>query len=153
MRADRMHARGRAGRLTTSVTLGFAGSPHAPVVRRRPSAVSVRTDESAWRLCNRLATLLPFVVPAAVPLAPFALGFASHGLGWSVVLTFTTLFSVGAACAGHRDRWWVASPMIDEAAVVHPQSLVRQGPRDRRREKMCRICRCEAPEEGQLFET
>jgi len=82
--------------------------------------LSIRSNESALAAENRpeeeasparhgLATLLAFIVAGAVPLAPFAMGFASHGLSWSVGLTFATLFSVGALRALVTvDRWWVA---------------------------------------------
>jgi VIT1/CCC1 family predicted Fe2+/Mn2+ transporter len=80
-------------------------------IRSNESALAAesRPEEEASPARHGLATLLAFVVAGAVPLAPFALGFASHGLRWSVGLTFATLFSVGALRAVVTvDRWWVA---------------------------------------------
>ena len=82
--------------------------------------LSIRSNESALAAQNRpqeeasparhgLATLLAFVVAGAVPLSPFALGISGHGLEWSVLLTFSALFTVGALRALVTiDRWWVA---------------------------------------------
>jgi VIT1/CCC1 family predicted Fe2+/Mn2+ transporter len=80
-------------------------------IRSNESALAAqgRAEEEASPARHGLATLLAFVVAGSVPLAPFALGFASHELGWSVVLTFTMMFSVGALRALVTvDRWWVA---------------------------------------------
>ena len=72
-------------------------------------AAQDRPEEEASPARHGLATLLAFVIAGAVPLAPFALGFASHELKWSIALTFATLFSVGALRALVTvDRWWVA---------------------------------------------
>jgi vacuolar iron transporter family protein len=80
-------------------------------IRSNESALAAqdRPEEEASPARHGLATLLAFVIAGAVPLAPFALGFASHELKWSIALTFATLFSVGALRALVTvDRWWVA---------------------------------------------
>ena len=82
--------------------------------------LSIRSHESALAAQNRpqeeanparhgIATLLAFIAAGAVPLAPFALGFAEHGFVWSTVLTFGMMFAVGALRALITiERWWVA---------------------------------------------
>src|SRR5215204_2586489 len=56
------------------------------------------------------ATFLAFVLAGSVPLLPYALGASlSVGLFTSVLLTFLTLFAVGASRALVTvSRWWVA---------------------------------------------
>ena len=80
-------------------------------IRSNESALAAqdRPEEEAHPARHGLATLLAFVVAGAVPLAPFALGAPGSRLAWSVVLTFVTLFTVGALRALVTvDRWWVA---------------------------------------------
>jgi vacuolar iron transporter family protein len=56
-----------------------------------------------------VATLLSLVAAGAVPLAPFAVGFADHGLAWSCGLTFAMMFVVGALRSLVTiERWWTA---------------------------------------------
>ncbi len=58
-------------------------------------------------LKHGVATLLAFVVAGAVPLAPYLFPGTSSQLVLSTVLTFTTLFLLGASRAlVTRDRWW-----------------------------------------------
>ena len=81
--------------------------------------LAIRADEHAreteglpelerhpWK--HGLATLLAFVVAGAVPLTPYLmLRTSSHQLVVSTILTFTTLFVLGALRAlVTRDRWW-----------------------------------------------
>jgi len=81
--------------------------------------LAIRADERAreteglpelerhpWK--HGLATLLAFVVAGAVPLTPYLmLRTSSHQLVVSTILTFTTLFVLGALRAlVTRDRWW-----------------------------------------------
>lgn len=82
--------------------------------------LSIRSNESALAAQNKpeeeasparhgFATLLSFVAAGAVPLAPFAFGFAAHGLAWSIVLTFVMLFTIGALRGLVTiERWWEA---------------------------------------------
>jgi vacuolar iron transporter family protein len=82
--------------------------------------LSIRSHESARAAQNLpeeessparhgIATLLAFVVAGTVPLAPFALGFAGHGLALSAFLTFATMFVVGALRSLVTvERWWRA---------------------------------------------
>ena len=82
--------------------------------------LSIRSNESARAAQNLpeeesrpvrhgIATLLAFVAAGAVPLAPFALGYADHGLAWSSALTFGMMFVVGALRSLVTvERWWVA---------------------------------------------
>jgi VIT1/CCC1 family predicted Fe2+/Mn2+ transporter len=81
---------------------------------------SIRANESARAAQNLpeeesrparhgIATLLAFVAAGAVPLAPFALGFADHGLAWSSALTFGMMFAIGALRSLVTvERWWVS---------------------------------------------
>lgn len=80
--------------------------------------LAIRADEHAreteglpelerhpWK--HGLATLLAFVVAGAVPLTPYLILRTSHQLVVSTILTFTTLFVLGALRAlVTRDRWW-----------------------------------------------
>jgi vacuolar iron transporter family protein len=65
-------------------------------------------EAHAWR--HALATLLAFVTAGVVPLLPFVFGAASGArFEWSVALTLTALFLVGAARgAVTADAWWKA---------------------------------------------
>ena len=67
-------------------------------------------EEEAHPAKHGLATLLAFVGAGAVPLLPFALlTGAGARLTGSIVLTFTTLFVIGALRAVVTiDRWWLA---------------------------------------------
>ena len=66
--------------------------------------------EEAHPARHGLATLLAFVGAGGVPLLPFALlTGAGARLTGSIVLTFTTLFVIGALRAVVTiDRWWLA---------------------------------------------
>jgi len=80
--------------------------------------LAIRADERAreaeglpelerhpWK--HGLATLLAFVVAGAVPLTPYLILRTSQQLVVSTILTFTTLFVLGALRAlVTRDRWW-----------------------------------------------
>jgi len=80
-------------------------------IRSREGALAAQNlpEEEARPARHGLATLLAFVLAGAVPLAPVALGYADYQFGWSIGLTFTTLFAVGALRAVVTvDRWWVA---------------------------------------------
>jgi VIT1/CCC1 family predicted Fe2+/Mn2+ transporter len=81
--------------------------------------LAIRADERAretdglpelerhpWK--HGLATLLAFVVAGAVPLMPYLFpGRSSRQLVTSTILTFATLFLLGAVRAAiTRDRWW-----------------------------------------------
>ena len=81
--------------------------------------LAIRADERAreteglpelerhpWK--HGLATLLAFVIAGAVPLTPYLiLRTSSHQLVVSTILTFVTLFVLGALRAlVTRDRWW-----------------------------------------------
>lgn len=63
-------------------------------------------ERDPWK--HGLATLLAFVVAGAVPLIPYLiLRTSSQQLVVSTILTFTTLFVLGALRAlVTRDRWW-----------------------------------------------
>ena len=91
-------------------------------IRSNESALAAqdRPEEEASPARHGLATLLAFVVAGAVPLAPYALGITGPTLTWSVVLTFTTLFTVGALRALVTvDRWWIAGlEMLGLGAAV-----------------------------------
>ena len=66
-------------------------------------------EEEAYPWKHGTATLLAFVGAGAIPLLPFL--FADEALRpiWSTVLTFLTLFFVGAARATlTEERWWRA---------------------------------------------
>lgn len=71
-------------------------------------------EEEASPFRHGVATFLAFVVAGAVPLVPFALALATGAvgwpvLGWSTVLTFGSLFTIGALRAVVTvDRWWSA---------------------------------------------
>ena len=81
-------------------------------IRSHESALAAQNapEEEARPARHGVATLLAFIAAGAVPLLPFALGAASDpGLAWSVALTFTMLFTVGALRGLVTvERWWVA---------------------------------------------
>ena len=81
-------------------------------IRSHESALAAqdRPEEEASPARHGMATLLAFVVAGAVPLLPFALGApVASGAVWSVVLTFSMLFTVGALRGLVTvERWWVA---------------------------------------------
>lgn len=80
-------------------------------IRSHESALAAlgAPEEEARPVRHGLATLVAFVAAGAVPLVPFALGAAADlGLAWSVALTFTMLFTVGALRALVTvERWWI----------------------------------------------
>ena len=67
-------------------------------------------EEEAYPWKHGTATLLAFVVAGAVPMLPFL--FAASSVSrpiWSMALTFTALFGIGAARTTlTRERWWMA---------------------------------------------
>jgi vacuolar iron transporter family protein len=80
-------------------------------IRSAESALAAQSlpEEEASPARHGLATTLAFIAAGAVPLAPFAAGMAADGVAASVVLTFATLFAVGALRAVVTvDRWWRA---------------------------------------------
>jgi vacuolar iron transporter family protein len=72
-------------------------------------AAQNRPEEEASPARHGVATLLAFVAAGAVPLAPFALGVDHHALLWSLGLTFSMMFTIGALRALVTvDHWWMA---------------------------------------------
>ena len=69
-----------------------------------------RPQEEPFPIRHGTATFAAFVLAGAVPLLPYALGASlSFGLIISVLLTFATLFAVGASRALVTvSRWWSA---------------------------------------------
>jgi vacuolar iron transporter family protein len=69
-----------------------------------------RPQEEAFPVRHGSATFMAFVLAGTVPLLPYALGASvSIGLIVSVLLTFATLFAVGASRALVTvSRWWAA---------------------------------------------
>lgn len=67
-------------------------------------------EEEAYPWKHGAATLLAFVAAGAIPLCPFLFPPAwGNAALWSTVLTFITLFLVGAARATlTAERWWKA---------------------------------------------
>jgi VIT1/CCC1 family predicted Fe2+/Mn2+ transporter len=68
-------------------------------------------EEEAYPSRHALATFLAFVVAGAVPLVPYVMGDAGDlwvgRLTGSTILTFLTLFAVGAARSSVTlGRWW-----------------------------------------------
>jgi len=65
-------------------------------------------EEEAYPWKHGLATLLAFVGAGAIPLLPFLVPMASsHRPLWSTVVTFATLFLLGAVRAAiTSERWW-----------------------------------------------
>src|SRR5262245_5207022 len=80
--------------------------------------LSIRADEKAREAANLpeleafpwkhgLATTIAFVIAGAVPLVPYLVAGAEGRLFWSTVLTFVSLFALGASRALVTvDRWW-----------------------------------------------
>jgi VIT1/CCC1 family predicted Fe2+/Mn2+ transporter len=80
--------------------------------------LSIRADERAreaadlpeleaypWK--HGLATTIAFVIAGAIPLIPYLVPGADRRLLWSSMLTFATLFVLGASRAFVTvDRWW-----------------------------------------------
>jgi vacuolar iron transporter family protein len=81
-------------------------------IRSREGALAAvgRPEEEASPARHGTATFVAFVLAGAVPLLPYALGAGiSVGPVISVLLTFATLFAVGASRAlVTRSRWWTA---------------------------------------------
>jgi VIT1/CCC1 family predicted Fe2+/Mn2+ transporter len=78
-------------------------------IRSHESALAAqdRPEEESRPARHGFATFLAFVAIGAVPLLPFAAG-VDHGFALSIVLTFVTLFTVGALRALVTvERWWV----------------------------------------------
>jgi len=69
-----------------------------------------RPEEETFPARHGAATFLAFVLAGIVPLLPYALGASIPvGLVTSVLLTFATLFAVGASRALVTvSRWWIA---------------------------------------------
>ena len=73
-------------------------------IRSREGALAAvgRAEEEAFPARHGTATFMAFVLAGTVPLLPYALGASiSVGLSTSVLLTFATLFGVGASRASH----------------------------------------------------
>lgn len=92
-------------------------------IRAHESALAAQNapQEEARPARHGLATLVAFVAAGAVPLVPFAFGAAADpGLAWSVTLTFTMLFTVGALRALVTvERWWIGGlEMLSLGAAV-----------------------------------
>jgi vacuolar iron transporter family protein len=81
-------------------------------IRSRESALAAvgRPEEEASPARHGTATFVAFGLAGAVPLLPYALGAGiSAGLLISVLLTFATLFAVGASRSLVTvSRWWTA---------------------------------------------
>ena len=80
-------------------------------IRAHESALAAQNqpEEEARPVRHGFATFVSFVVAGAVPLVPFAFGFAEYGFEWSVILTFVMLFTVGALRGFVTiERWWTA---------------------------------------------
>ena len=81
-------------------------------IRSHESALAAesRPEEEAYPARHGLATFGAFVLAGAVPLLPFAgAASATGGFPLSIVLTFLTLFVVGALRSTvTADRWWLA---------------------------------------------
>jgi VIT1/CCC1 family predicted Fe2+/Mn2+ transporter len=94
--------------------------------------LSIRANESAREAENLpeeeasparhgLATFVAFVVAGSVPLAPYVLpGVDTGRFQWSLILTLTSLFVVGALrTVVTTDRWWRAGlEMLFLGAIV-----------------------------------
>jgi len=79
-------------------------------IRSREGALAAQNlpEEEAHPARHGLATLLAFVAAGGVPLLPFTMSIGPS-LTASIVLTFTTLFVIGALRAVVTiDRWWLA---------------------------------------------
>jgi vacuolar iron transporter family protein len=91
-------------------------------IRSHESALTAlgRPEEEARPARHGIATFLAFVVAGAVPLLPYAGGAGiSAGLVLSVLLTFATLFVVGAMRALITvSRWWSAGAEMLLLGVV-----------------------------------
>ena len=91
-------------------------------IRSHESALTAlgRPEEEARPARHGIATFLAFVVAGAVPLLPYAAGAGiSAGLVLSVLLTFATLFVVGAMRALITvSRWWSAGAEMLLLGVV-----------------------------------
>ena len=98
-------------------------------IRSREGALAAQDlpEEEAHPAKHGLATLLAFVGAGGVPLLPFALLTAPGArLTASIVLTFTTLFVIGALRAVVTiDRWWLCRP--GDAAARHSRRLAAYG--------------------------
>ena len=91
-------------------------------IRSHESALTAvgRPEEEASPARHRRRDVLAFVVAGAVPLLPYAAGAGvSAGLVLSVLLTFATLFVVGAMRALITvARWWSAGAEMLLLGVV-----------------------------------
>ena len=81
-------------------------------IRSREGALAAQNlpEEEAHPAKHGLATLLAFIAAGEVPLLPFMVSIdPSTSLTASIVLTFTTLFAIGALRAVVTiDRWWLS---------------------------------------------
>ena len=81
-------------------------------IRSREGALAAQNlpEEEAHPAKHGLATLLAFIAAGEVPLLPFMVSIdPGTSLTASIVLTFTTLFAIGALRAVVTiDRWWLA---------------------------------------------
>jgi vacuolar iron transporter family protein len=67
-------------------------------------------QEEAYPWKHGIATLVAFVLAGLVPLLPYLIAAVpASRFGWSVVLTFTAMFGIGAARAfATTEPWWQA---------------------------------------------
>ena len=93
--------------------------------------LSIRSDESARAAQglveeeasparHGMATLLAFVAAGTIPLMPYVLPAVDHRATFSIVMTFSALFAIGAMRSLVTiDRWWVAGlEMLGLGALV-----------------------------------
>jgi vacuolar iron transporter family protein len=81
-------------------------------IRSHESALAAlgRPEEESRPVRHGIATMLAFVAAGAVPLVPYAFpAFGAGRFALSVILTFGSLFAVGASRATvTTERWWSA---------------------------------------------
>jgi VIT1/CCC1 family predicted Fe2+/Mn2+ transporter len=75
--------------------------------RAREAAHLPQLEAFPWK--HGLATMMAFMAGGAIPLLPFALPGLTRELAWASVLTFATLFGLGASRAVITvECWWKA---------------------------------------------
>jgi vacuolar iron transporter family protein len=97
---------GAANLAADSVSMGVGNLLAIRADERAREAASLPELEAfPWK--HGLATTLAFVVAGAVPLLPYLVPGIERTAVWSTVLTFTSLFVLGALRALVTiDRWW-----------------------------------------------
>ena len=99
---------GAANLAADGMSMG-AGNLLAIRAHERVRAAQGLPEEEAYPWKHGMATLLAFVGAGAIPLLPFLFADAAARPIWSTVLTFLTLFLVGAARTTlTNERWWRA---------------------------------------------